>query len=316
MNHMPALAPLAACSMLICGCAVAPPPKAAPTTAPSSTSLSSTAPAHSQPSTEASTQPSTEPSAQMPPNVDLHPRDHHVFPSIMAYKPIYILVGPEDDNVKFQFSTKIPLLFPGGPDQPDPVLSNLYFGYTQMSLWDIEQLGKATIDTTFQPEVFFATQTPPPPFEIQGFRASGVSLQFGGQHESNGRSGEESRNINYLYFQPTIFFGDRKKLHGEAAMRGRVFVASLDDNPDIEDYIGHFELSGAVRFGDALHVTLMGRFGDDPGRGAFQLDATYPLQKLRLDAYLHLQYFNGYGESLLDYREHSNAVRLGVSFVR
>jgi outer membrane phospholipase A len=152
--------------------------------------------------------------------------------------------------------------------------------------------------------------------EIQGLRASGIGLQLGAQHESNGRNGEESRNINYIYFQPTVFFGDRKKLHGELAVKGWTYVASLDDNPDIEDYYGHVEFSGAVRFGEALHVTLMGRLADHPGRGAFQLDATYPLQKLRVDAYLHLQYFNGYAESLLDYREHSQAVRLGVSFVR
>jgi outer membrane phospholipase A len=31
---------------------------------------------------------------------------------------------------------------------------------------------------------------------------------------------------------------------------------------------------------------------------------------------VHLQYFNGFTESLLDYREHHQVIRLGVSFVR
>jgi outer membrane phospholipase A len=232
----------------------------------------------------------------------------------MAYRPIYILVGPEVPNVKFQFSTKVPLLFPGGPDEPDPVFSNLYFGYTQMSLWDIQEPGAATIDTTYMPELFFATQTPP--VDVPGFAATGVGLQTGFQHESNGRSRAASRNANYFYVQPTVFFGDRDALHGELAIKGRVFFATLRGNPDLEDYYGHAELFGAVRFGDGLHVTATGRLGDHPDRGAFQLDVTYPLRKLRLDAYLHLQYFNGYTESLLEYNKHHQAIRLGVSFVR
>jgi outer membrane phospholipase A len=234
----------------------------------------------------------------------------------MAYRPIYVLVGPEVPNVKFQFSTKVPLLFPGGPDAPDPVFSNLYFGYTQVSLWDIHEPGAATIDTTYEPELFFATQTPPPPVDFQGFKASGVGLQAGVQHESNGRSGDGSRNANYFYLRPTLFFGNRQAVHGELAVTGRVFFSTLRGNPDVEDYYGHAELFGAVRFGDALHVTAAGRLGDHPGRGAVQLDVTYPLRSLRVDAYLHLQYFNGYTESLLDYREHHQAVRLGVSLVR
>ena len=254
--------------------------------------------------------------SQPSPNRDLHHSEHHrhVFPALLQHRPVYFLVGPIPANAKFQFSTKVPLLFPGGPDEPDPVFSNLYFGYTQMSLWDIEEPGRATIDTTFQPELFFATQTPP--VDFPGFRASGVGLQAGVQHESNGRAGDASRNANYFYLQPTVYFGDRKALHGELAVKGRVFFASLEGNEDLEDFYGHAEVYGALRFGDGLHVTAMGRLGDDPGRGALQVDFTYPLRRLRLDAYLHLQYFNGFTESLLEYNRHHQELRLGVSFVR
>jgi outer membrane phospholipase A len=227
---------------------------------------------------------------------------------------MYVLLGPQVPNVKFQFSTKVPLLFPGGPEAPDPVFSNVYFGYTQMSLWDIQRPGSATIDTTFEPELFFATQTIP--LDFPEVSAPGVGVQVGVQHESNGRSGDASRNANYFYLQPTLFLGDRKKLHGELAVKGRVFFSTLQGNPDLEDYYGHVEVYGALRFGDGLHVAAMGRIADDPSRGALQLDLTYPLRKFRLDAFAHLQYFNGFTESLLDYREHHQAVRLGVSFVR
>ena len=274
------------------------PPTTVPTTAP------------------AETAPATQPSSQTPRNTDSHKHVRHNFPALMAYRPIYVLAGPDVPNVKFQLSTKVPLLFPGGEDKPDPVLSNLYFGYTQTSLWDVDDLQASTIDTTFQPELFFAMQTPPPPVEIHGLRAAGLGLQIGVQHESNGRSGEESRNANYVYVQPTVFFGNRDGVHGEVAIKGRMFFGSMDSNEDLEDYYGHAEVFAAVRFGDGLHATVTGRLGDDPGRGALQIDLSYPLQKLRVDAYFHVQYFNGFTESLLDYDEHHQTVRVGVSFVR
>src|SRR4051812_26882701 len=161
--------------------------------------------------------PSTSP---LPQDTDLHqPADGKgkQFPALMAHRPLYVLVGPEVPNVKFQISTKVPLLFPDGRNAPEPVLSNVYFGYTQMSLWDIHHPGTATIDTTFQPELFFVTRTAP--VDFPGFRASGVGVQVGVQHESNGRSGEESRNANYFYLEPTLYFGDRKALHAEVSVK-------------------------------------------------------------------------------------------------
>jgi outer membrane phospholipase A len=227
-----------------------------------------------------------------------------------------VLIGPDDPNVKFQFSTKIPLLARGGPDD-DPILSNLsnlYLAYSQMSLWDITELGKATIDTTYMPEAFYSTRTPP--FEARRFGASALGFQVGVQHESNGRSGEASRNVNYVYFQPTVYFGDSKRVHGEFAPKAKVYFGPQEDNPDIEDFLGYVEIFGALRFGDDLNVTGTGRVGGDPGKGSFQLDVTYPLNRFRIDAYLQLQYFNGYAESLLGYREHHQEIRLGVGFVR
>jgi outer membrane phospholipase A len=299
----------AGCAMWLAGCAApqqrAGAPPAPPSTMPSAPTTGPAAPDLAPPEAQ---------SSQPNPNADLHQSAHHTFPSLMAHRPIYVLIGPEAPSVKFQFSTKVPLLFPGGPDEPDPVFSNIYFGYTQLSLWDIEELGKATIDTTFEPELFFATQTPP--VDFQGFRASSVGLKAGVQHESNGRPGDDSRNANYFYVEPTVYFGDRKAFHGELAVKGRAFFSTMDGNPDLEDYYGHVEAFAALRFGDGLHVTVTGRLGDHPSRGAIEFDITYPLQRIRLDAYFHAQYFNGFTESLLDYNESHQVLRFGVSFVR
>jgi outer membrane phospholipase A len=286
-------------------------PAAAPSTAPTTAPASPTAAADSTAPPVGSAS-AARAAGERPPRAHLGS-----FPSLLPHRPIYVLVGPDTPNVKFQFSTKVPLLAPGSAEDDDPFfssLSNLYLAYSQMSLWDITEPGKATIDTTYMPEAFYALRTPP--FEARRLGATALAFQVGVQHESNGRSGEASRNVNYVYFQPTIYFGDPEHVHAEFGPKAKVYFGPQADNPDIEDFAGYVDLFAALRFDDDLHVTWFGRIGGDPGKGAFQFDITYPLIKYRIDAYLQLQYFNGYGESLLGYKHHDQEVRLGVGFVR
>lgn len=307
-------AALVLCALAATGCAA--PRQPAPARTPADTPACAPGPEAGSPTTTApdtapaTTQPTTAPSS---PGQQPGARRSSV-PSLLPHRPIYVLLGPQSPDVKFQFSTKVPLLAPGGPEDEDPVLSNLYVAYTQVSLWDISNPQEANIDTTFMPEAFFATRTPP--FEARRLGASALGFQIGVQHESNGRSGEDSRNVNYVYVQPSVYFGDPDKVHGEFSPKGRVYFGKQTDNPDIEDFMGYVELFGALRFGDGLHITATGRIGENADKGSVQLDATYPLNRFRLDAYFQVQYFNGFAETLLGYREHQQEIRLGVGFVR
>ena len=93
---------------------------------------------------------------------------------------------------------------------------------------------------------------------------------------------------------------------------------SLDDNENIDDYRGNTKLVGI--FGKADGIAL--RFSLSPGkkfdRLSSQLDLTVPLHVrfLDLSACFHIQYFNGYGESLLSYNQKSDALRVGFSLSR
>jgi outer membrane phospholipase A len=55
-------------------------------------------------------------------------------------------------------------------------------------------------------------------------------------------------------------------------------------------------------------------------RGSVQLDASYPIRQpffANAGGYLHFQYFNGYGETLLNYNERNpSQFRIGFSIVR
>jgi len=53
-------------------------------------------------------------------------------------------------------------------------------------------------------------------------------------------------------------------------------------------------------------------------RRTTELDLAYPLRRLGLDVngYVHMQYFNGYGETLLDYNQRNKSqFRIGLSLV-
>ncbi|MBX6392545.1 MAG: phospholipase A, partial [Burkholderiales bacterium] len=51
-----------------------------------------------------------------------------------------------------------------------------------------------------------------------------------------------------------------------------------------------------------------------------QVDASYPIRRpffANAGGYIHFQYFNGYGESLIDYNQkRASQFRIGVSVVR
>ena len=95
------------------------------------------------------------------------------------------------------------------------------------------------------------------------------------------------------------------------------FMSKDPNNRDIREYRG-FALVN-VRYGndDGWLLQAEGYPGD---KGSLQLDLSYRLKRLLLSdagGFLHFQYFNGYGESLLDYNRSGPAqFRVGVSIVR
>lgn len=61
------------------------------------------------------------------------------------------------------------------------------------------------------------------------------------------------------------------------------------------------------------------RGNPNTGTGSVQVDFTYPLSKIlfrNVALYLYVQFFTGYGESLLNFDEKDTRVRLGFGIVR
>jgi phospholipase A1/A2 len=187
--------------------------------------------------------------------------------------------------------------------------SDLWFAYTQSSRW---QLFNATEsrpfrETDYQPELMLTFRTHYRLFGWEG-RLAGVNLT----HESNGRAVPLSRSWNRIVGQVgidrpgwSVMLRPWVRLHEDR---------STDDNPDIEDYMGRADLV-ITRNWRGHELSTMFRHSLRTGsrsHGAFELNWAFPIHG-ELKGYL--QYFSGYGESLIDYNHSANYVGLGVSLV-
>lgn len=232
-------------------------------------------------------------------------------PLLSTYEPAYFSVGTRGGtNAKFQLSFKYRIfdsLWDTG------ITDHIYFGYTQTSIWDLETGSAPFRDTSYRPSLFYYRND----LASFGTRAQ-LGMQAGVEHESNGKSGADSRSINTLFVRPVVLVGDLSRRHWTIAPKIWTYLEK-DDNPDIADYRGYFDL--LVKYGseNSWFVSSNLRKGARAGYGSMQLDGAYALTKSRqgrVGTYLHLQYFNGWGENILDYdKKFKSQFRIGLMLV-
>ena len=238
---------------------------------------------------------------------------------ITPHKPNYILPFSYNENpnnasvdstsngdldkteVKFQFSMKFAIL-----DNLFGEQGSLQFAYTNLSFWQAynKNISSPFRETVHEPELFLVFEND---WEIFGFKNR--LIQMGVVHQSNGRSGELSRSWNRAYmdfiFQRDDFYLSLKPWYQVDS------AGSLKDNPDIENYMGHGELRAAYAGGGhTLSVMLRNNF-HGPNYGAFEVNWSFPMSRR---AKWFVQYFNGYGESLIDYNVRVNRLGIGIAF--
>jgi len=237
-------------------------------------------------------------------------------PALSPHEPIYFLVGTREANTaRFQLSLKYRLFDERGSlAQALPWLARLHFGYTQTSLWDIGGSSAPFRDTSYRPGLFYFD----PQVEASADGRHLFGLEAGIEHESNGRDGARSRSLNVAYARPSWRWFVDDEHYFVLAPRLHRYVDD-SDNPDIARYRGHVDLN--LRYGkrDGWLFSGTARRGTGPF-GSLQLDASYPLRQpffANAGGYVHFQYFNGYGETLLDYNQRRRAqFRVGFSIVR
>jgi phospholipase A1 len=214
------------------------------------------------------------------------------------------------DNLeaKFQISVKMPLAENLFGDN-----GALFFAYTNQSWWQVyNQRSSAPFrETVHEPEFFLAFKND---WSLGGFENQYWAV--GVNHQSNGQAGTLSRSWNRIYGNmifdngPLVFSAQAWWRIPESE-KTSTDDATGDDNPDIGKYMGNFELQGLYGLGEHRFTAMVRnnlRIHDN--KGALQLTYSYPIHK---NLRLYMQYFNGYGESLIDYNAHIERLGIGIA---
>jgi len=237
---------------------------------------------------------------------------NYILPVSWAKDPNDISAGGFDDmsldrfEAKYQISVKFPLYL------HEENTSGLYFGFTAMSFWQVYngKISKPFRETNYEPEIFYSFQNE---ISILGFEFNQIQLGF--NHQSNGQSGARSRSWNRLF--ASALFSDANAFYYVKAWyripedaKQDINDTTGDDNPDITHFLGHIELGVGTKLGNFDLLTLVRnnlKFSDN--KGSIELNLSYTLSN-RYN--LLLQYFNGYGDSLIDYNRHQQRIGLGI----
>jgi len=233
-------------------------------------------------------------------------------PPLSENDPMYFVLGARSGwTARFQLSFKYRLFDPSvGFGQQQPWLSGLYFGYTQNSIWDLSSESKAFRDTSYRPSLFWKWERTDDKTWIDAAR-SGI------EHESNGKDGDRSRSINMLFFRPEWHWRTRNGGVFQFTPHIHTYFRK-DENPDIAAYRGYVDWRARYDASGEWIATGVARIGTS-GKGSLLIDFSKRTRDMRfgpVGGYLHVQYFNGYGEDILDYNvRRKPQLRIGVAIV-
>jgi phospholipase A1 len=179
----------------------------------------------------------------------------------------------------------------------------MWFGFTQRSFWQAYSESAPFRETNYEPELRYA-------YELGGsFRGWRPRvLTIGLNHQSNGRSGDESRSWNRLTGGLAAERGD---LSLSARGWWRLPESGEDDNPGIVDRVGRGELRARYDVGGhTVSSMLRSNFEAGDPRGAIRVSYAFPLNRAFRG---YIRAFHGYGDSLIDYDEVSSRLGVGIA---
>ena len=228
----------------------------------------------------------------------------------------------EQPELKFQVSTKVKIAEQVGN------LADLWFGYTQQSNWQAfnDTNARPFRNTDYEPELILGF-----PLRSQssalGFTPRMINLGF--VHQSTGSSDPFERSWNRVYAEIGLD-RDVDKTRDRFAILARAWYRvperrSEDDNPDIPHYLGYGDLLFFWRHGDSnVSALLRNNAQSEDNRGSLQFNWSIPITRVpSLDSVMapswinhelrfYVQFFTGYGETLVDYNHYQTTIGVGI----
>lgn len=225
-------------------------------------------------------------------------------PYFGLYKDNYFIFGPSlshpnktNTNVKFQISVAQRLT-----RSTLPFGTYLYLFYSQKCFWNVLENSLPMTDLNFNPGIGLTK-----PLYVKNRYIGKLTLML--EHESNGRDSIWSRSWNKISLASTIMIDKNLMVHG------KVWIPIIDgqNNKDILHYCGIYQtglqvISNNRRFTGSVILTK--RLG-----GFFNYNTVIELAYRifnRDNQFIFLQYYNGYGEGLLAFKEYHNQLRVGI----
>lgn len=166
-------------------------------------------------------------------------------------------------------------------------------------------------ETNYEPEIIFNYNHS---WRILGLPVEQAFVSL--NHQSNGQTGVISRSWNRIIAglvfaqNDDITWGIKGWFRIPEKQKTDINEPKGDDNPNIEKYMGYGEI-GAIWVLSEDH-TLDIQFRNNlrkNNKGSIQLGWSFPINNHLLG---YVEYFNGYGESLIYYNQHTQRLGLGV----
>lgn len=226
-------------------------------------------------------------------------------PYFGLYKDNYFIFGTSvnhtptktNTDIKFQISIQQRLT-----RSTLPFGTYLYLFYSQKCWWNVLENSMPMVDLNFNPGIGLAK-----PLFVKTRYVGKVTLMA--EHESNGRDGLASRSWNKISLAASIMIDPQVTVHG------KVWIPIVDgqNNRDILDYSGIYQVgteftSRNRRF--TASVVLVKRRGWKLNYNTI-IELGYRIFR-RDNQFLFLQFYNGYGECMLDYNQFRSRVRVGI----
>ena len=200
-----------------------------------------------------------------------------------------------NSDVKFQLSISQRLT-----KSKLPFDTYLFIQYTQKAFWNVFQNSLPMRDLNFNPGIGLGHLI------IRENKYIGKSYLML-EHESNGRDSIDSRSWNKLSLALALMINKNWE------MQFSTWVPFVDgaNNKDLLKYKGIFQLAGNYRtnnrrFNCGLILTKRKTWLSFNT----QLEVSYKFNN-KENQYFFLQYYNGYGENLLDYNKFKSMLRIG-----
>lgn len=230
-------------------------------------------------------------------------RPSYVLPYYYTKDPdyaVYVNNTPNDQQIKnSEFKAQLSFYV--------PVIRNLFYdpnktlliAYTQLNYWQVYASSQYFRETNYEPEIMVEHHFHP-----------NWLFRFGVNHQSNGRGGDLERSWNRII--ETLQLSGEKWLASVSVWQ-LIFKNQSSNlhNPEIAHYLGYDSILFSYKIKEVRASVQIQNIESALTRGSITGTLSYPVTE---HISIYGQYFNGYGQSLIEYNHRTQAFGVGVAF--